>query len=74
MGMLRSQSQMEHIFDAGYFFCPFIASWQAIPLGPQYSAAKHGVLGLMRSLYETFEPENIRISVIHPWFAGPYPL
>ncbi|KAA1467035.1 NAD(P)-binding protein [Dentipellis sp. KUC8613] len=46
-----------------------MASWQAIPKGPQYSASKHGILGLMRSLYPIVDAENIRISVIHPWFA-----
>ncbi|KAI0032013.1 hypothetical protein K488DRAFT_78742 [Vararia minispora EC-137] len=46
-----------------------MASWQSIPRGPEYSASKHAVLGLMRSLHRVLEPEHIRLAVIHPWFA-----
>ncbi|KZV62661.1 NAD(P)-binding protein [Peniophora sp. CONT] len=46
-----------------------MSSWQSIPGGPQYSASKHAVLGLMRSLHMTLEPERIRTAVVHPWFA-----
>ncbi|VDB86849.1 unnamed protein product [Peniophora sp. CBMAI 1063] len=46
-----------------------MSSWQSIPKGPEYSASKHGVLGLMRSLNQTLSPERIRTAVIHPWFA-----
>ncbi|KAH8806874.1 hypothetical protein DL96DRAFT_1536627 [Flagelloscypha sp. PMI_526] len=46
-----------------------MASWQAIPLGTMYSAAKHGVLGVMRSLTPEFQMMGIRIGCIHPWFA-----
>ncbi|KAI9508066.1 hypothetical protein F5148DRAFT_1303878 [Russula earlei] len=46
-----------------------IASWQGIPRAPQYSASKHGVLGLMRALDPIVSGDNIRIAVIHPWFA-----
>jgi len=46
-----------------------VASWQAIPGGPQYSASKHGVLGLMRSLDPVVAVDNIRVAAIHPWFA-----
>ena len=48
---------------------PFLASWQAIPDGPMYSASKHGVLGFMRSLHLPCLHEGIRVGVIHPWFA-----
>ena len=37
---------------------------------PQYSASKHGVLGLMRALDPIVTADNIRIAAIHPWFAG----
>ncbi|KAI0061324.1 NAD(P)-binding protein [Artomyces pyxidatus] len=47
-----------------------MASWQAIPLAPQYSASKHAILGLMRSLHLTLAQDNIRLAVVHPWFAG----
>ncbi|TFY83369.1 hypothetical protein EWM64_g654 [Hericium alpestre] len=46
-----------------------MASWQAIPGGPQYSASKHAILGLMRSLWPVVSQDNIRISVIHPWYT-----
>jgi NAD(P)-dependent dehydrogenase (short-subunit alcohol dehydrogenase family) len=48
------------------------ASWQAIPRAPQYSASKHGVLGLMRALDPVVAADNIRIAAIHPWFAGAF--
>jgi NAD(P)-dependent dehydrogenase (short-subunit alcohol dehydrogenase family) len=46
-----------------------MASWQAIPGGPMYSASKHGVLGFMRSLYHPCLEDGIRIGIIHPFFA-----
>lgn len=39
-------------------------------MAPQYTASKHGVLGLMRALDPIVAVDNIRIAVIHPWFAG----
>ena len=45
-----------------------------IERAPQYSASKHGVLGLMRAIDSIVTPDNIRIAAIHPWFAGIYPL
>lgn len=33
---------------------------------PLYTAAKHGILGLMRSLSEQLAPENIRVNSILP--------
>ncbi len=39
-------------------------------MAPQYTASKHGVLGLMRALDPIIAADNIRIAVIHPWFAG----
>lgn len=41
-----------------------------IPGGPLYTASKHAVLGLMRSLHLPLEMQGIRIGVIHPFFAG----
>jgi NAD(P)-dependent dehydrogenase (short-subunit alcohol dehydrogenase family) len=39
-------------------------------MAPQYTASKHAVLGLMRALDKIVAEDNIRIAVIHPWFAG----
>jgi NAD(P)-dependent dehydrogenase (short-subunit alcohol dehydrogenase family) len=46
------------------------ASWTGISKATQYTASKHGVLGLMRALDSIVAEEDIRIAVIHPWFAG----
>lgn len=46
-----------------------LASWSGIPRAPMYTASKHAVLGLMRSLYPEFHLRNIRIACIHPFFA-----
>ena len=35
-----------------------------------YTASKHGVLGLMRALDPVAAEANVRLAVIHPWFAG----
>jgi len=46
-----------------------VASWMPIPGGPLYTASKHAVLGVMRSLHLPLELQGIRIGVIHPFFA-----
>ncbi|KAI0296844.1 hypothetical protein BC826DRAFT_187240 [Russula brevipes] len=46
-----------------------MASWIGLPHAQQYSTAKHGVLGLMRSLDPVLAGEDIRIACIHPWFT-----
>ncbi|KAK7037647.1 hypothetical protein VNI00_010867 [Paramarasmius palmivorus] len=46
-----------------------IASWQAIPIGPEYSASKHAVLGVMRALHPIYLQAGIRTACIHPFFA-----
>ncbi|KAL0956837.1 hypothetical protein HGRIS_002949 [Hohenbuehelia grisea] len=46
-----------------------IASWNGIPKAPLYTASKHAVLGVMRSLSPILEEQNIRIGCIHPFFA-----
>lgn len=50
------------------------ASWVGLFTVQQYSAAKHGVLGLMRSLDTFAESDDIRTACIHPWFTGKAPL
>ncbi|KAI0003397.1 hypothetical protein BJV74DRAFT_764510 [Russula compacta] len=47
-----------------------MASWVGLFTARQYTAAKHGVLGLMRSLDPVVAGENIRTACIHPWFTG----
>jgi NAD(P)-dependent dehydrogenase (short-subunit alcohol dehydrogenase family) len=46
-----------------------MASWFAIPSGPMYSAAKHGVLGLARSEFNTLHAHGIQTALICPWFT-----
>ncbi|KAF9050041.1 hypothetical protein BJ165DRAFT_1525332 [Panaeolus papilionaceus] len=46
-----------------------VASWMGIPLGTLYTASKHAVLGVMRSLHEILEIQGIRVACIHPFFA-----
>jgi len=45
------------------------ASWVGLFTAQQYSAAKHGVLGLVRSLDPFAESDDIRTACIHPWFT-----
>ena len=46
-----------------------MASLGEIPGAPEYTAAKHGMLGLMRSLRRTSPNDGIRVNSIHPWFV-----
>ncbi|KAI9446755.1 hypothetical protein H4582DRAFT_2108342 [Lactarius indigo] len=46
-----------------------VASWVGFFSAQQYTASKHAVLGLMRSLDPIVAGENIRTACIHPWFA-----
>ncbi|KAF9258309.1 NAD(P)-binding protein [Marasmius fiardii PR-910] len=46
-----------------------MASWLGIPSATQYTASKHAVLGVMRSMHPIYERLNIRIATIHPFFA-----
>jgi NAD(P)-dependent dehydrogenase (short-subunit alcohol dehydrogenase family) len=62
---LRAFINLETLTDR-----PGAASWQGLAKAPQYSASKHGVLGLMRALDPVVAADNIRIAAIHPWFAG----
>jgi NAD(P)-dependent dehydrogenase (short-subunit alcohol dehydrogenase family) len=36
---------------------------------PQYSAAKYGVRGMMRSLRQVLPKQNARVNVISPWYV-----
>ncbi|EIN11757.1 NAD(P)-binding protein [Punctularia strigosozonata HHB-11173 SS5] len=63
--MKQSKSQVKALVLIGS-----MASWQAVSGGPLYSASKHGVLGLARSLYPDARSAGIRTAIIHPWFAA----
>ncbi|GAA6015891.1 hypothetical protein JCM11491_007227 [Sporobolomyces phaffii] len=46
-----------------------MASFFGIPGAPLYSASKHAVLGLMRSMYHNAKAERISLSTINPFFC-----
>jgi NAD(P)-dependent dehydrogenase (short-subunit alcohol dehydrogenase family) len=46
-----------------------LAGLTGVPLEPIYTANKHAVVGLVRSLAPVLEPEGIRINAICPGFA-----
>lgn len=46
-----------------------VASIGEIPGAPEYTASKHGMLGLMKSLRRTAPADGIRVNSIHPWFV-----
>ncbi|TRM70193.1 hypothetical protein BD626DRAFT_476594 [Schizophyllum amplum] len=50
-------------------FLGSIASWQAIPGAPMYTASKHALFGVMRSLHPTLRLFNIRVACVQPFFA-----
>ncbi|KAF8893434.1 hypothetical protein BD779DRAFT_1467786 [Infundibulicybe gibba] len=64
LGLNRSSGSLKAVILLGS-----MASWSGIPRGGMYSASKHAVLGMMRSLYPTFALKDIRIASIHPFFA-----
>ncbi|KAJ3763228.1 NAD(P)-binding protein [Lentinula raphanica] len=47
-----------------------MASWTPLSKAPIYTASKHAVLAIMRSLDVSFASRGIRIASIHPFFAG----
>lgn len=44
-----------------------VAGLKALPGQAHYSAAKHGVVGLVRSAAIELGPFNIRVNSVHPW-------
>jgi len=46
-----------------------LAGLTAVPMDPIYSANKHAVVGLVRSLAPVFAADNIRINAVCPGFA-----
>ncbi|ORY77364.1 hypothetical protein BCR37DRAFT_382878 [Protomyces lactucae-debilis] len=55
--------------DSALVLLGSMASLGEIPGAPEYTAAKHGMLGLMRSLRRTSPAEGVRVNSIHPWFV-----
>ncbi|KAG8829958.1 hypothetical protein FRC17_005720 [Serendipita sp. 399] len=51
-----------------FIFIGSMAGNNGLPRGEIYSATKHAVYGLCRSLTEDFKNVNIRTAVITPWF------
>lgn len=47
-----------------------VAGFYPNPASPQYAAAKHGVIGLVRSLAPVAAPHNITINAIAPAFVA----
>jgi NAD(P)-dependent dehydrogenase (short-subunit alcohol dehydrogenase family) len=46
-----------------------LAGLTGVPIDPLYSASKHGVVGLVRSLGPALAPEGIRVNAVCPGFA-----
>ncbi len=47
-----------------------MASFLAIPLAPLYSASKHAMMGLFRSLEHDARAANLSLSLVCPWFCS----
>jgi SDR family mycofactocin-dependent oxidoreductase len=43
-----------------------VAGLKGIPNTVHYTAAKHGVVGIMRTLANEFAPQSIRVNTVHP--------
>lgn len=48
------------------FFVCSTASWQPFPISPAYCAAKHGLLGLARTLRDTTREKGLRVVAVMP--------
>jgi NADP-dependent 3-hydroxy acid dehydrogenase YdfG len=48
------------------FFVCATASWQPFPVSPAYCAAKHGLLGLSRTLRDTTKDKGLRVVAVMP--------
>lgn len=56
--------------DSAFELSSNTASWMKIPSSTLYTGSKHAILGVMRSLSESFKFQDMRLATIHPWFAG----
>jgi len=68
--LLGSMGGYPGCFSLDFFANVTVASWQAVPEAPMYSAAKSGILALARSLAYPLAQKKIRVAVIHPFFTG----
>ena len=48
------------------FYVCATASWQPFPVSPAYCAAKHGLLGLSRTLRDTTKDKGLRVVAVMP--------
>ena len=58
-----------HLVDAGggaMILTSSIAGLRGLPGVAHYTAAKHGVVGLMRSLAQELAPHGVRVNTVHP--------
>ncbi|KAF8588705.1 NAD(P)-binding protein [Ramaria rubella] len=65
--LLENQNQSPDSLKA-IIFIGSMSSIQSIPMAPLYSTSKHGLIGLMGSLYGQFKDE-IRFGIVCPFFA-----
>lgn len=54
--------------DAGgsILFTSSIGGYKGVQTAAHYASAKHGVVGLMRTLAQELAPHNIRVNTVHP--------
>ncbi|KAJ3969158.1 hypothetical protein EV361DRAFT_922459 [Lentinula raphanica] len=79
-GVLYTVHLAQHYFEIGrpedpssmkcVILVGSMASWTPLSKAPIYTASKHAVLAIMRSLDVSFASRGIRIASIHPFFAA----
>jgi (+)-trans-carveol dehydrogenase len=64
------QAALPHLLQAGrggsIVLISSTAGLRGVPNSVHYAAAKHGVVGIMRSLANELAPNNIRVNTVHP--------
>ncbi len=58
---------IEHGRGGSIVITSSVAGIKGLPAMSHYSAAKHGVVGLMKSAAIELAPHNIRVNTVHPW-------
>ena len=67
--LVTSEAAIPHLRKRGggaLLFTSSVSGLMGSPLSPVYSAAKFGVIGLVRALAKRYAPENIRVNAICP--------